>query len=151
MLGIKQEAFAAELGEDRSQGRISLLEQKEEIQDGILEEVAKVLRVPVEAIKNFDEEKAINVISNTFHKKAFIYNTGTININPLDKWLETLEENKRLNEENKNLFERLLQSEKDKLEILEKMLKQIMKNSRNVPGSGASQQPQQASEVAMDD
>ena len=63
MLGIKQEAFATELGEDWNQKKVSLLEQKETIEDDLLQQVAKVLKVPVEAIKNFDEEKAVNIIS----------------------------------------------------------------------------------------
>jgi len=52
LFGIKQEALALELGDDWNQQRISLLEQKEEIADNILEEIAKVLKVPAEAIKN---------------------------------------------------------------------------------------------------
>ena len=66
MLGIKQEAFATELGEDWNQKKVSLLEQKETIEDDLLQQVAKVLKIPVEAIKNFDEMSAINIISNTF-------------------------------------------------------------------------------------
>ena len=71
--------------------------------------------MPVEAIKNFDERAAINIISNTFHEDAFINNTGTFNINPVEKWIEALEENKKL-------YERLLQSEKDKVELLQSLL-----------------------------
>lgn len=66
MLGIKQEGLAMELGEDWNQKEISLLEAKEEIEPALLEQVAKVLKVPSEAIKNFDEEAAINIISTTF-------------------------------------------------------------------------------------
>jgi hypothetical protein len=43
----------------------------------VLEQVAKILKVPVETIKNFDEQTAINIISNTFHDSAFINNTET--------------------------------------------------------------------------
>ena len=114
MLGIKQEAFATELGEDWNQKKVSLLEQKETIEDDLLQQVAKVLKVPVEAIKNFDEEKAINIISNTFHDT-----NGLINYNPtfntIDRWIEALEENKKL-------YERLLEAEKEKNELLQKML-----------------------------
>ena len=46
MLGIKQEALAAGLGEDWTQKKISLLEQKETIEPGILDQVAKILNVP---------------------------------------------------------------------------------------------------------
>ena len=115
MLGLKQEGLAYELGEDWNQQKISLLEQKETIDDDLLERISKALKVPVEAIKNFDERAAINIISNTFHEDAFINNTGTFNINPVEKWIEALEENKKL-------YERLLQSEKDKVELLQSLL-----------------------------
>src|SRR4051794_16135955 len=69
MLGIKQDALAIELGDDWNQKKISLLEQKETIEPPILEEVAKALKVPVEAIKNFDEEKAVNFF-NSFHDNS---------------------------------------------------------------------------------
>src|SRR5580692_9338815 len=67
MLGIKQESLAYELGEDWTQKKISMLEQKEFIEDELLQQVAKILKVPVEAIKNFDTEQAINNINNNFH------------------------------------------------------------------------------------
>lgn len=59
MLGIKQDALAYELGEDWNQKKISLLEQKESVEKDILEQVAKILKVPTEAIENFDEEKPL--------------------------------------------------------------------------------------------
>ncbi len=121
LFGIKQEALALELGDDWNQQRISLLEQKEEIPDNVLEEIAKVLKVPAEAIKHFDEEKAINVIGNTVTTvndnatgQLFQFNPT---INPIEKWMEALEQNKQL-------YERLLQGEREKVELLEKMLKE---------------------------
>ncbi|MFB6453780.1 helix-turn-helix domain-containing protein [Chitinophaga sp. Hz27] len=66
MLGIKQDALAFELGDDWNQRKISLLESKETIEDNILEKVAKVLKVPVEAIQNFDEETAFINIQNNY-------------------------------------------------------------------------------------
>lgn len=116
MMGIKQEALAFELGEDWSQKKISLLEQKEEVEEELLRQVAEILKVPAEAIKMFDEEQAVNIISNTFNDQSNGYNYyPTFNINPLEKWLEALEENKKL-------YERLLDSEREKVEIMKKML-----------------------------
>jgi transcriptional regulator with XRE-family HTH domain len=109
MLGIKQEAFAAELGEDWSQRRVSLLEQKEEIEDGILEEVARVLRVPAEAIKNFDEEAAINVIGNSYHDHSTSNVNYNCTFNPIDKMVE--------------LYERMLKDKNEMIEKLEALLK----------------------------
>jgi transcriptional regulator with XRE-family HTH domain len=107
MLGIKQDALASELGEDWTQKKISLLEQKETIEPEILEQVAKVLKVSPEAIKNFNEEMAINIVANTInnHDQAAVVNYYP-SFNPIDKVVE--------------LFERLLASEKEKNEILEK-------------------------------
>jgi hypothetical protein len=72
--------------------------------------------VPVEAIQNFDEEKAYNIIGNTVTNNenvAFVQNYPTFN--PLDKLIEVYEDNK-------NLYERLLQAEKEKVEMLERLL-----------------------------
>ncbi len=66
MLGIKQEALAFDLGDDWNQKKISLLEQKEEIDENLLKAISQALKIPVEAFQNFDEEQAINIISNTF-------------------------------------------------------------------------------------
>ena len=116
MLGLKQEALALELGEDWNQKRISLLEAKETIEDDVLAQVAAILKVPVEAIKNFDEEKAIHNIQNNYDN-AVIHGGPTVNynctFNPIDKLVELFEENKKL-------YERLLQAEKEKNELLKK-------------------------------
>jgi len=73
-----------------------------------LKQVSEILRIPVEAIQNFDEEQAVNVISNTFNKEAFIGNSGAIfNIDPLEKLIQ-------LHEEKIALYERMLK-EKDEM------------------------------------
>lgn len=114
MLGIKQEGLALELGDEWNQRKISLLEQKEEIDDNLLEQVAKVLKVPVEAIKNFDTEQAIHNINNNFHDNA-VQNQ----INPLEKIIEIYEEKIVA------LYERMLQTEKEKTELLQKVLERL--------------------------
>jgi transcriptional regulator with XRE-family HTH domain len=89
--GIKQEALAIELGEDWNQKKISLLEGKEVIDDHLLDQVAKALKVSPEAIKNFDDEKAIYNISCNFSDNAVNNNAINIqNINPIEKWIEAL-------------------------------------------------------------
>jgi transcriptional regulator with XRE-family HTH domain len=116
MLGIKQEGLAYLLGNDWSQKRISVLEQKEMIDDGLLEEVAKQLKVPAEGIKNFDEEAAVQIISNTFNDSSVLnginYNPT---FNPLDKIIEQAEEIK-------SLYVALLKEKEDKIAWLEKLL-----------------------------
>jgi transcriptional regulator with XRE-family HTH domain len=115
LLGFKQEALAMELGDDWSQKRVSLLESREIIEDDILAQVAAILKVPIEAIKNFDEQAAVTYF-NTFNDTSvnhgpFMGNNSTFNLNPIEKWLEVIEENKKL-------YERLLASEQEKVEIL---------------------------------
>lgn len=111
MLGLKQEGLAYELGDDWTQKKVSLLEQKERIDNDLLEQVAEALKVPVEAIKNFDEEKANNFF-NTFNDSSTgAFNNFRCTFNPLDKYVEAMEENKKL-------YERLLESEREKVEIL---------------------------------
>ncbi|AMR32549.1 transcriptional regulator [Mucilaginibacter sp. PAMC 26640] len=108
MRGIKQEALAAELGV--SQQTVSRMEQSETIEDEVLEKVAKILGVSKEAIDNFSEDAVVNYFNNTFHGSnhgPFYHCT----FNPLDKLLEMVEENKKL-------YERLLESEQEKVKIL---------------------------------
>ncbi|KIC01602.1 transcriptional regulator [Flavobacterium sp. JRM] len=109
---MKQEALAQALG--TNQQAISAIENSETIDDEKLAEVAKALGVTAEAIKNFSEENMINYF-NTFHDSDFSNSQGAFsqnhqcNFNPLDKVVE--------------LYERLVQSEKDKVEYLEKLMK----------------------------
>lgn len=120
MLGLKQDALALALGDDWNQKRVSLLENKEVIEPEILTEVAKALKVPEEAILNFDEEKAIHNIQNNYDN-AVIHGGPTVNynctFNPIDKLVE-------LFEENKSLYERLLQAEKEKSDALKALISQ---------------------------
>lgn len=126
IIGIKQEALAIELGEEWNQKRISMLESKPNIDMELLDKIAKALKIPVEAIKNFDEEKTMMNIQNNFEGSnpgaASVVGGGIENnvctFNPLDKLMETMEELKALYAENKNLYERMLQTEKEKFELL---------------------------------
>lgn len=118
MLGIKQEVLAYELGEDWSQKKISLLEQKEEVESGLLSQIAEVLKLPVEAFQNFDEEQAVNIIANTFNieKDAYVGNSNPIfQINPI-------EDLKKLHEEKIALYERMLKEKDEMMERLERLI-----------------------------
>src|SRR5690606_25252058 len=118
MLGIKQEALAHELGTDWSQKKISLLEQKEIVEEDILRQVSEILNIPVEAIQNFDEEQAVNIIANTFNieKDAYVGNSNpTFNVNPLN-------EIKKLHDEKIALYERMLKEKDEMMARLEKLL-----------------------------
>ncbi|MNS04020.1 helix-turn-helix protein [compost metagenome] len=107
---MKQEALAQALG--TNQQAISAMENSETIDEEKLIEVAKALGVTVEAIKNFSEEGVINYF-NSFNEavnNSHFGNNNHCTFNPLDKVVE--------------LYERLVQAEKDKVEYLEKFLKE---------------------------
>ena len=108
MMLIKQEGLASMLGDDWNQKKISMLEQKEEIDDSLLQQIAVHLKVPVEAFKSFDEETAINVIGNNYHDNSSSNVNYHCTFNPIDKIVE--------------LYEALVKSEKEKVEILQKVL-----------------------------
>lgn len=109
---MKQEALAQAIGV--SQQTISTIENSESVDDEKLMQIAEALGVTAEAIKNFSDDAVLNIINNTFNTndngiailKTEIYQP---NFNPLDKVVE--------------LYERLVQAEKDKVAYLEKLLK----------------------------
>lgn len=111
MLGVKQETLAAELG--LNQQKISALEQKEIIDPALLDDVARALKVPVEAIKNFSEEAAIFNIQHNYQGA----NEGAANVavqnyqctfNPIEKIVE--------------LYEALLKEKDEKMSLLERQM-----------------------------
>jgi len=120
ILGIKQDALAFDLG--LSQQAVSALEQKEALDRDMLEKIAGILKVPTEAIKNFSEEVAINIIGSTFHDSA-VANTFTegaqanfhCTFNPLEKLMDALEENKKL-------YNALLKEKDEKIALMERMM-----------------------------
>ncbi|WP_433765490.1 helix-turn-helix domain-containing protein [Flavobacterium ginsenosidimutans] len=111
--GMKQEALAIAIG--LSQQTVSNIEGSETIDDEKLNAIAEVLGVSAEAIKSFSDEGVINYF-NTFNDSDFSNSHGafgnhdTFNFNPVDKIVE--------------LYERLVQAEKEKVEYLEKLLKE---------------------------
>lgn len=116
-LGIKQDVFAKELG--ISQSQVSAIEQQPLIEEQTLVEIAGALGVTPELIKNFDVARAIYNINHykdsTIHgnfkdTKISENGIGYQYINPLEKVVE--------------LYERLLKSEREKLEL-------IIKNNGN--------------------
>jgi len=108
---MKQEALAAELG--ISQQAVSKIEQSADVEESALEKIAIVLGVSSEAIKNYSDEAVIYNIQNNYEGSN---NQGAnvghqFNFNPIEKLVEVFEENKKL-------YERLLASEREKIEIL---------------------------------
>ncbi|MCH5719909.1 helix-turn-helix transcriptional regulator [Niabella hibiscisoli] len=114
MLGIKQDALAFDL--NMSQQAVSLLEQKEKIDTPLLQQISALLKIPVEAIQNFDEQQAINIISNTFHDTQGLINySPTFVNNPVDKLIQ-------LHEEKIALYERMLKEKDEMMARLEQLI-----------------------------
>ena len=75
-----------------------------------VEKIAQALGVTAEGIKNFNEEAVFNIIGNNYHDNSSSVQYQCT-FNPIDKLIEVYEENKKL-------YEQLLQSEREKIEIL---------------------------------
>ncbi len=110
--GMKQGALADAIG--TTQQTISNIETSETVDFDKLVQIAKALGVTVEAIENFTEESVFNFFNSFYDNSS---NTGAqgnthnnhCTFNPLDKVVE--------------LYERLVQAEKEKVEYLEKLMK----------------------------
>ena len=114
--GMKQEALAQAIGSN--QQAISGIEGSEETDLKKLGEIVKAVGVTVEAIENFSEENVFNYFNTYYDTKDSVINAGNnsgehsnnyCTFNPLDKVVE--------------LYERLVQVEKEKNEYIEKLLK----------------------------
>lgn len=104
--GLKQESLAELVG--ISQPRMSAIEQSENIEDETLEKLSNALGFSKDAIRYFDGESIINVISNTFNDQS---NAISYQFARDEKVIE--------------LFEALLKSEKEKNEILLKYIAKL--------------------------
>ncbi len=107
--GIKQESLAIDLG--LSQAEISSIENSDSIEEDLLNQIAATLNVTPEIIKGFDENLAIFNINNQIENSTITESSQGIHqvFNPLDEVVE--------------LYERLLASEKEKLDLLKKINK----------------------------
>jgi len=118
MLGIKQDALAADLGDDWNQQKVSLLEQKETIEPAILKRVSEIMKLPVEAFHNMTDDQAVNIVANTFDNGSILNGVNqnpTFNVNPLEKLIQ-------LHEEKIALYERMLKEKDDMMAKLEKLI-----------------------------
>jgi transcriptional regulator with XRE-family HTH domain len=122
-LDISQDQLAEKLGEAWNQQRISDLENKERIEDELLDKVAQGLNVPVDTIKNYTPEALITFIQNNHsgaNASTGLINSGTdflknCTFNPFDKFVEQVEKNEKL-------YQELLKTEREKIALLERLL-----------------------------
>lgn len=95
---------------------VSLLEQKETIDSTLLQQISAILKVPVEAIQNFDEQHAINIIAQTVNnhdQSASVFYNSTIN--PVDQLI-------KVHEEKIALYERMLKEKDEMMVRLERLI-----------------------------
>ena len=123
--GMKQEALADQLGV--TQQMVSKIEQSENIEDEKLDEIAQAIGVTPEAIKKFDEDAAVNIITNAFHDNSvsngiIVYNPT---FNPIDKIMEQASKIE-------TLYQELLKSERDKITVLTSANKAVLKLAEEV-------------------
>lgn len=109
--GLKQETVAIQLG--ISQPEYSLIENSAEIEESIIRQVAQILNVTPEIIKEYNENQAFYSIENKIENTTIHENGHGIHqvFSPVDKVVE--------------LYERLLASEREKIEILKSQIKDV--------------------------
>ena len=118
---IKQEDFAERIGV--TQPVVTKIERQVVIDDRMLLKCAEVLGISVDTIKEFEPEKMFDSFTYNIDKVQNSHgaifsskdSTHTNHNYPLEKIME-------LNQKNAELYERLLQAEKEKIAFLEKML-----------------------------
>ncbi|TWP24025.1 helix-turn-helix domain-containing protein [Apibacter muscae] len=103
---INQEVLAEKIGV--SQATLSGYEKKDKLEQEVLEKLAKALEIPVEAITEINEGAPINIFSGTWNDSSVAQNYQPT-FNTLDKIVE--------------LYEKLLETEKEKVRLLEEVLK----------------------------
>ncbi len=115
--GFKQEALGFELG--ISQKKVSHLEHQECVTEDVLLQIANILQVSPQVIKQFTEEAFINYCENISNPpveatEIDTHNDPSLHASPFiphDKIFE--------------LYERLLQAEREKLAYVEKFMNRL--------------------------
>ncbi|WP_080902799.1 helix-turn-helix domain-containing protein [Parabacteroides sp. Marseille-P3160] len=105
---VKQEVLAEQIGV--SQATLSGYEKRDKLEQETLDKIAKALGIPVEAITELEQGSAINIFSGTWNDHA----SNSVNYNPTFNPIDKIAE----------LYERLLQSEREKVEMLREILKE---------------------------
>lgn len=92
-----------------SQATLSGYEKKDKLDLDILEKIAKALNIPLEAITELESGASINIVANTFDNFSSAVNWQPT-FNPIDKIVE--------------LYDKLLETEKEKIKLLEDILRE---------------------------
>lgn len=113
ILGVKQEDLAERM--NLTQQSVSKLENRENIHNEMLERIAGAMNIPPDVIRNYSDEGTLHIVSNIFSDNATANNFLHIDI-PIERIIE-------LYEQNVALYERMLQAEKEKVALLEILLR----------------------------
>ncbi|NDV77666.1 helix-turn-helix domain-containing protein [Dysgonomonas sp. 511] len=119
-LGMKQEVMAEKLGV--GQASVSRLEQRREIDDETLEQIAKALDVSTKVLKEMQEDPVTVIIENNTFEEGSVGNLGAYNNNESNITNNPIEEILKLTQEKQELYERLLALEKERSTMLAKIL-----------------------------
>jgi transcriptional regulator with XRE-family HTH domain len=117
LIGMKQEALADLLGHEWSQKKVSIIESREVLEDSMIEELAKALKVPADAIKYLSEDAVFNIINNTFHD----FHNSAANLGNFNCALNPSDEVKQLIIDKEELTKALLKEKDEKIVTLERL------------------------------
>lgn len=109
---VKQDVLADQIGV--SQATLSGYEKKDKLEREVLEKIAKVLDIPVEAITEIGQDASINIFSGPWHDNAIGLNQI---FNPIEKIIT-------LYEEKNTLYERMLKEREETISLLHEVLKE---------------------------
>lgn len=122
ILGIKQSAFAEKLGIDQS--AVSRLESRRVIEEDTLLKIANIFNVSPKIIQELEENPLSVVVENTIFESGSS-NNGTVGYNEkIENTIHPLEKIIELNKQTTELYERMVALEKEKLALLEQLLKE---------------------------
>jgi len=119
---MKQEDFAERIGV--TQPVVTKIERQSVLDPPMLLKCAEVLGISVDILKDFDPEKMVD--NFTYHIDKIENSNGSLSFSkegsPPTNYYYPIEKIMELNQKNAELYERLLQTEKEKNALLERML-----------------------------
>lgn len=112
-----------QLGEQSGfkQQEVSEFEGKAELADDVLMQLLGPLGISLERFKEIDESAIGSTVFHV-HDQAQAFGPFGVNNNPIDKLMELIDELKKVYQEKEGLHERLLEGEKEKNALLQRLL-----------------------------
>lgn len=101
----------------RSGHKLSLSSPSEAPEAPPLQQILALLNIPVSPLQNFDQEKTVNIIGNTF--SDFKGTSSAINIRPT--FNNPIEWISKLHEEKMELYERMLKEKDEQIARLKRL------------------------------